>query len=210
MPSALSEIHFSNLIDICSEPENQEYERAWKEFERRYGNKMREMVLMSGRVKGKEQANGVLSEVRYILVKNNFSTFKIFKKRHDENSFRAYLGTICRMAAFGIRAPNTEPLPEIAIEEDLRPNERHSQRRIARLTRESLLRQHKKDLKVIERDVLVHLLKEVYDLSAREIACLPLLNINEAHVPRIIYRARQAIRKNKPLERFPMDGDTIR
>lgn len=98
---------FEELIDACSHPGSSSWDLGWKEFIRRYkrfiyNNVTKTCVAWNVPRLHKQltdSVNDVVSEIIYLLCRNECKVLRDFRNRTSEQAFLSWLAVICRRAS---------------------------------------------------------------------------------------------------------------
>ncbi len=193
----LTEIDLKQLLKICVDPKNKNYQQGWREFERRY------QKLMLGKIhcitKNQENVKDIAQMVMVRLMVNDFRALKKFRAKDSEPTFKAFLNVICRMTSFAYLPKISK---EVALDNEgtlVSPEPQHdgngTHEKIARSLRKILNQTQKSDYNK-ERDIFIFALRKISDFKAKEVAQIPLLKIKADHVDTVVGRLMDDLRKN--------------
>ena len=96
--NTLAEIDLKQLLKICIDPTNKNYQQGWYEFDNRYRKVMLGKILSI--TKNQENVKDIAQMVMFRLMANDFRALKNFRAKDSEPTFKAFLNVICRMTTF--------------------------------------------------------------------------------------------------------------
>jgi len=199
----LPAMHFSDLLDFCSNRRDECYEKAWYEFERRYRKvifgRIRLHLKRFNAANNISYVEDISSQVTERLLDNDCWVLQIFRGRDNEGKFINFLNIICfRITINYMKAllkSNRVDLNSviIPIEDKIIIEELFD---FCSETLRAELQSSQKSLFYIERDILVFLMRTITGFKSKEVAQVPSLNLNEHNVDIIMYRLSDVF-KNK-------------
>jgi len=193
-----AEIDLKQLLKICVDPKNKNYQQGWYEFDRRY----RKVIL--GKIlnitKNQENVKDIAQMVMVRLIANDFRALKNFRAKDSEPTFKAFLNVICRMTSFAHLAKISKEV-DIDPERDLvNPEPQNdgngTHEKIVSSLRKILNHTQKSDYN-IERDIFIFALRKISEFKAKEVAQIPLLKTDAGNVDNIVSRLLEKLKKNK-------------
>ena len=195
----LPAIHFSELLDMCANRSHNCFQEAWYEFERRY------RTVIFGRIRKQLKRWNAADNLSYVedisslvterLLDNDCWALKVFRGRDNEGKFISYLNIICFRIAINYMKDRLKSdwvelssviisfKESIVIEEIFE---------FCAQTLRRKLQDSQKSPFHIERDLLAFLMRTVAGFKSKEVAQIPLLNLNEHNVNIIMYRLSDA------------------
>ena len=186
------------LLQICVDREHECYRNAWLEFERRYGKVIKARICNF--TKNREDIGDILQDVLQRLTIQDFRALKNFRAKHSERAFIAWLNIISRSSAWPyIRKPTPEQsLDDFnnLVEPPAAKSEKTRHEKLVAELRKALA-STKKDDYAVERDILIYLLRYLYEFESKEVAQIPLLDVTPGNVDNIVNRLSNLLRKNK-------------
>ena len=194
--NTLADIDLKQLLKICIDPTNKNYQHGWYEFDHRY----RKVIL--GKIlnitKNQDTVKDVAQMVMQRLMINDFRALKNFRAKESEPTFKAWLGVVSRITAFAFLKSSQEveldPKFLVSPSESSRENGTHE--KFTKSLRQSLNLTQKSDYNT-ERDILIFRLRKLNEFKAKEVAQIPLLNIDAGNVDNVVSRLLNELKKNK-------------
>lgn len=197
--NALAGIDLKQLLKICVDPTNKNYQHGWCEFDRRYRK------VISGKIlsitKNQDTVKDATQIVMQRLMTNDFRALKNFRAKESEPTFKAWLAVVSRAAVFAllklfqeVEIDESSLVSLIESSESSRENGPHE--KFTNSLRQSLHLTQKSDYNT-ERDIFVFRLRKLNEFKAKEVAQIPLLNIDAGNVDNVVNRLLKELKKNK-------------
>lgn len=187
---------FANFLEILAEPKHECYEKAWREFERRY------RTLIFGRIRAVTQNPTQIEEISAQVLKrlldHNFRALKNFRAKNEEKAFISFLNIVCRRTAIAhmlsLRMSTDAELDDYSshgFSDETQSLYDH----LVEILNDAHTDRQKNDYHQ-HRDILIFTLRKVAGFRAKEVAALPLLNTTDGNVDNVVNRLSNLIRKN--------------
>jgi len=181
-------IPFKKFLSICANRNHPDHQKAWHAFDQRYRGTILRPVLAVTR--SKHDIEEIVCKVLVRLIESDFKALRMFRGE-NEQTFRGYLSKISRFAAIG------HVVREKLRREDELDDQTQTQ---ASEVDVSLLHEHLVDLARAvqsetqkpeffrERDTFVLVLRKVAGFRSKDVARIPLLNMNPHNVDVVVNR----------------------
>lgn len=187
-------ISFKRLIKLCCNRRHPNHEQAWQAFDQRY----RKLIFsrISQITFDRDQIEEILQRVLWRLIRNDFAALKAFRG-DTEASFAGYLSTICRNTALAYVIREDKGAKE--LDPEYRDDNPAIDVESVHTHLVDILEMAQMDTQKNEyhkaRDTLMYLLRTLCGFQAKEVAQIPLLNVNPHNVDVIVNRLRENIRE---------------
>lgn len=194
--NTLADIDLKQLLKICVDPTNKNYQHGWYEFDRRYRK------VISGKIlsitKNQETIKDATQIVMQRLMTNDFRALKNFRAKESEPTFKGWLAVVSRTAVFALlKSSKEEELDPNVPERPSEPSrENGTHEKFINSLRQALNLTQKSDYNT-ERDILIFRLRKLNEFKAKEVAQIPLLNIDAGNVDNVVSRLLNELKKNK-------------
>jgi len=196
MQSELQKSELRILLEILANPDHEQYQQGWREFDRRY----RKIIL--GRILTITTVHADVSDISQKMMERlmteNFKALRRFRARDNEEKFKGWLSIIARRDA--IQHVNARKR-FVNLEEDI-PEAENKGSCSEKQTHETWVPRLRKTLKqtqkreaVLERHIFVYLLRKVYQFKAKEVEEIPILEITAGNIDNVINRINIALKK---------------
>ncbi len=195
--NTLADIDLKQLLRICTDPTNKNYQNGWYEFERRYRKLMLGKILSI--TKNHENVKDIAQMVMVRLIVNDFRALKNFRAIDSEPAFKAFLNVICRMTAFAYLAKTSKEVDIDPEKEPVSPEPQNdgngTHKKIGDSLRKILNETQKSDYNK-ERDIFIFALRKISEFKTKEVAQIPLLKIKAHNVDIVVNRLMDDLREN--------------
>ncbi len=195
--NTLTDFDLKQLLRICTDPTNKNYQNGWYEFERRYRKFMLGKILTITR--NQENIKDIAQMVMVRLMVNDFRALKNFRAKDSEPAFRTFLYVICRMTTFAYLAKTSK---EAALDNEetlVSPEPQNAgngtHEKLANSLRKMLNQTQKSDYNK-ERDIFIFALRKISEFNAKEVSQIPLLKMKADNVDTIVNRLMDGLKGN--------------
>lgn len=186
-------VSFKKLLKLCCNKRHPKHEQAWHAFDRRYRKLIFSRISRITFVK--DQVEEILQRVMWRLIRHDFAALKAFRG-DTEASFAGYLSMICKNTALAYVIGEDKGLKE--LDPEYRDDNPSIDIEAIHTYLIDVLEMAQKDTQKSEyhkkRDTLMYLLRTLCGFQAKEVAQIPLLNVNPHTVDVIVNRLRENIR----------------
>lgn len=194
----LADVDLQKLLEVCVNPKNEYYQQGWYEFDSRY----RKLIL--GKIfsitKNKESVNDITQMVMDRLIAKDFRALKNFRAKESDAAFRAFISVVSRMTTFAHLSKTSKEVELDGERDIISPDDRNEangmHEKVVKSLRDILYKTSKNDYN-IERDILIFTLRKLHEIEAKEVAKIPLLNIEAGNVDNVVNRLLNKLKNNR-------------
>lgn len=201
-----SETPLKNIIRICQDRKSRNYERAWLEFILRFNLHVYKNVnyaCLKWKINPKisSQIKDIVNDIVCVIYKNLHKDIIHFKKTDSENSFKAWLTTICHRTVSKEMEKFIQNIWQ-DIEIDFSDTPKETQWELFDFIKRSLSTNSEKKVNA-HRDLLIFMLYTWANFSAtdlKQFGCLS--DIGDRVVDMVVMRSRQKLNNQDITERI--------